>query len=87
MGDVSGRRTCSLGGLGAVPLVWSRAEGELAGQTGSDGRAGAGQGRRTPRLGVGCSRAYGKREFTGDSDVGMGMTENGGGRQGRKVRI
>lgn len=39
------------GGMGAVPLVWSRAEEEFAGQRESDGRAGVGQGRRTPGLG------------------------------------
>lgn len=87
MGKVAGRRTCSLGGTRAVPMVWSRAEGELAGQRGSDGRAGVGQGRRTLRLDVGCHRAYGKREFTRDSDVVTGMTETGGERQSREVRI
>lgn len=40
-----------------------------------------------PQGWVGCHRAYGKREFTRDSDVVTGMTETGGGRQSRRVRI
>ena len=48
---------------------------------------GEGGGRATPRLGVGCSKAGGKREFARDSDVEMGMTETEDGRQRRTVRI
>lgn len=84
MGQAAGRRTRSLAGLGAVPMVWSRAEGELAGQRGSDGRAGVGQGKKTPGLGLGCSRACGKREFTECSNRN---DRNWGREAEQKVRI
>lgn len=40
-------------------------EGEPAGQRGSDGRAGVGPGKRTPRLGVGCTGPVGRGNSLG----------------------
>lgn len=78
MGEGAGR-TCNLRGLGAVPMVWSRAEGELRWKSWSGARE------EDPKTGYGMHRAFGKREFTRNSHIVTGMTQTGAEEKGEDL--